>query len=233
MHPFPAPVVVTRYLPDLRAAVLAVSWLAQGCGGTSQSAAPPTATVQAPSQSGTSGSVAAPGASEPASAGGSATAASPAASSPANVDDETKPTASSPANVAEETKGNPPGNPPEGAAEAPAPHVSVKYIGLHVGGGPNDKATKAPFERAIARHFPELARCYATVARPGVAGTFGVDLLVPASGGRAQTSNSRTALPGDAFRDCVTHVFETVEFEKPKHGATKLSYAVRFDPEGA
>jgi hypothetical protein len=118
-------------------------------------------------------------------------------------------------------------------AEAPAPRGTVAYIGLHIGGGPNDKATKAPFERAIAKHFAELAECYAHLEKRGATGTFGIDLLVPATGGRATSSNARTALPGAAFRDCAVHVFETVDFDKPKLGATKLSYAVRFTPEGA
>ena len=35
------------------------------------------------------------------------------------------------------------------------PELKVENIGLHVGGGPNDADTKAPFIRAIAERFPQ------------------------------------------------------------------------------
>jgi len=129
----------------------------------------------------------------------------------------------------------PPEAPPAEAAQpeiSPAvPNVKVKNVGLHVGGGPNDAATKAPFETAIAKRFEDFQRCYAEIGKPAARGTFGIDLLVAATGGHPTTSKVRTALPGDAFRDCVALVFETVEFDPPKHGATKLSYALSFEPE--
>lgn len=110
------------------------------------------------------------------------------------------------------------------------PAVVVKNIGLHVGGGPNDAATKAPFLRAVERRFDDFRRCYGLVEKKDARGTFGIDLLVPREGGHAASSNSRTALGGPAFRDCVAHVFETVDFERPRGGATRLSYALSFEP---
>jgi len=127
----------------------------------------------------------------------------------------------------------PPETPPAPDPEIPGAiaKVKVKNIGLHVGGGPNDVATKAPFESAIGKHFDDFKRCYGKVEKASARGTFGIDLLIDARGGHPTTSNSRTALPGDAFRDCVAHVFETVVFDPPKHGATKISYALSFEPE--
>jgi hypothetical protein len=120
---------------------------------------------------------------------------------------------------------------PAPAPEAPAPAapvVSVNNIGLHVGGGPNDAATKAPFLKALAGAFPDFERCGALAPEGKREGTFGIDLLVPRGGGTAETSNARTAIPGDVFRDCVTKAFASVVFAPPKRGATKLSYALRF-----
>lgn len=111
------------------------------------------------------------------------------------------------------------------------PHVRVKNIGLHVGGGPNDAATKGPFLKAIAARFDDFRRCYGKIETAREKGTFGIDLLVPKEGGHAETSNPRTAMKGDAFRACIVEVFEGVAFDPPKRGATKLSYALAFEPE--
>jgi hypothetical protein len=110
------------------------------------------------------------------------------------------------------------------------PAVTVKNIGLHIGGGPNDAATKAPFLRQLAARFDSFKRCYQVIEVPEQKGTFGVDLLVPKEGGHAEASNPRTNLKGDAFRDCLITVFEDVNFDRPKRGATKLSYALAFEP---
>jgi hypothetical protein len=120
-----------------------------------------------------------------------------------------------------------------GAETSPgdAPRVRVENIGLHIGGGPNDPKTKAPFLRQIATEFDAFRLCYAKAEGEGARGTFGIDLLVPKEGGHAETSNARTAMKGAAFRDCVVDAFRAVVFEPPKHGRTKLSYALRFEPE--
>jgi hypothetical protein len=120
-----------------------------------------------------------------------------------------------------------PGAPP--AEELPP--VRVRNIGLHIGGGPNDAATKGPFLRQLAAEFDSFRRCYSTVETPGARGTFGIDLLVPKEGGHAAASNPRTNLKGAAFHDCMVTAFESVSFERPKHGATKLSYALAFEPD--
>lgn len=143
-----------------------------------------------------------------------------------------------PAPSAAPTLSGPGDPPPPAATPAPAPEpelppppdVKVTNIGLHVGGGPNDAATKAPFERAIRRVFDDFKRCYAKIGAPGAKGTFGIDLHIDRAGGHPATSNARTALPGDEFRDCVQQTFETVSFDPPRLGPTTISYALRFDP---
>ena len=118
-----------------------------------------------------------------------------------------------------------------GASEHPVPvRAVVRGIGMHVGGGPNDAATKAPFAAAIDAKAEDFRLCYSKIDSPGARGTFGIDLLVPAEGGHPATSNVRTALPGNAFRECMITAFESVEFARPKRGRTKLSYALRLEP---
>jgi hypothetical protein len=111
------------------------------------------------------------------------------------------------------------------------PRVRVTNIGLHIGGGPNDAATKAPFLRQIASHFDAFRRCYALVESPAAHGTFGIDLLIAKEGGTPVTSNARTGIKGPAFSDCVVKAFAAISFEPPRRGATKLSYALSFEPD--
>jgi hypothetical protein len=110
----------------------------------------------------------------------------------------------------------------------PLPEVKVEAVGLHIGGGPNDDATRAPFKSAISPHHGALLACYRKVEKPGATGTFGVDLFIPRSGGHPDVRQPRTAIRGEEFRDCVVEVFRNVEFEKPKRGPTIISYSVKF-----
>lgn len=119
----------------------------------------------------------------------------------------------------------------EEQSDSPPPAgVSVTGIGMHIGGGPNDTTTKAPFAAAIDAKTDDFRRCYAKLDSPAARGTFGVDLMIPKAGGHPATSNVRTVLPGDVFRTCMTAVFESIDFARPKHGRTKLSYALRLGP---
>lgn len=101
---------------------------------------------------------------------------------------------------------------------------------MHIGGGPNDAATKAPIAQSVGAHFDELRACWANADDPMRGGSFGVDLLVPADGGRAAVSHPRTAIRGEAFRDCVVEVFARIDFARPRGGRTTVSYALRFAP---
>jgi hypothetical protein len=100
---------------------------------------------------------------------------------------------------------------------------------MHVGGGPYDEPTKEPIKRSVQPHFDELKRCYAH-ASPRAAGDFGVDLLLQASGGRAKVSHPRTTLRGEGFVDCMTQVFEAIDFLPLKTNTTTVSYSLRFTP---
>ena len=117
---------------------------------------------------------------------------------------------------------------PPPAAEKPLPDVTLQNIGLHVGGGPNDAATKAPFRQAIEAHFDAIARCYAQVESAGKSGSFGVDITIPAAGGKASVSAPRTALGPESFRGCVVDELAQVSFAPPRRGATTISYSLLF-----
>ncbi len=56
----------------------------------------------------------------------------------------------------------------------------MKFYGLHVGGGKNDKAEHAPIISSISAHTDEFKRCFAKADDPKKGGTFGVQLLIPA-----------------------------------------------------
>jgi hypothetical protein len=110
------------------------------------------------------------------------------------------------------------------------PAVKVENIGMHIGGGPNDAISKAPIGDSVVPHMDELRACWAQVGDPARGGDFGIDLLIPAAGGRADVSHPRTSLRPDAFRDCVVAVFTAIDFQKPRTGRTTVSYSLRFTP---
>lgn len=110
----------------------------------------------------------------------------------------------------------------------PLPELKVENIGLHIGGGPNDAETKAPFLSAVAERFPSFMDCYRKNEDPAAGGRFGIDLHIGRSGGRARLEQPRTALRGADFRACLSSAFEAVEFQKPKKGPTTISYSLRF-----
>jgi hypothetical protein len=115
--------------------------------------------------------------------------------------------------------------------KAPArslPELKVENIGLHVGGGPNDADTKAPFQHAVAERFPAFLDCYRKNEDPEKGGRFGIDLHIPRTGGHPRVEQPRTAMRGPDFRACVSAAFESVEFDKPKLGPTTISYSLHF-----
>jgi hypothetical protein len=114
---------------------------------------------------------------------------------------------------------------------APLPAVKVENIGMHIGGGPNDAPTKEPIGKSVEPHFDELRACFAKVTDQKHGGDFGVDLKIPANGGKAQVSSPRTAIKGPGFQECVMGVFQSIDFLKPRFGLTVVSYSLRFTPQ--
>jgi hypothetical protein len=114
----------------------------------------------------------------------------------------------------------------------PLPEVVVESVGMHIGGGKNDEAEKAPFKSAIEPHFPEFRRCYQHTEQPGKGGTFGVDLFIDRDGGKAEVRQPRTGMSGEKFRNCVVEVFKSIDFERPRAGPTVISYSLRFSVGG-
>ncbi len=112
----------------------------------------------------------------------------------------------------------------------PLPDVAVKNIGMHIGGGPNDRATKAPIKESVQPHFDSFRACWKLVADKEKQGDFGADLLIPRDGGKAEVSHPRTSIRGERFGSCVVEVFESIHFKKPKTGKTMVSYSLRFTP---
>jgi hypothetical protein len=116
------------------------------------------------------------------------------------------------------------------AAPPPLPDVKVENIGIHIGGEKNLPEQKAPIRASVDPHMDDFRRCFALAEDPKKGGTFGVDLMIPKDGGKAEVTKPRTSLEGKPFRDCVTGVFAAIEFTKLKTGKTKVSYSLRFSP---
>ncbi len=99
---------------------------------------------------------------------------------------------------------------------------------MHIGGGPNDDASKRPFIHAIEASYDGLRACYRKAEDPMQGGTFGVDLKVGAKGGTPEIQQIRTALKGEPLRECLGTVFKAIQFGPPPKGPTIVSVSVRF-----
>lgn len=162
-------------------------------------------------------------------------ASSPSASAllaqPSRDDEPPAPSASGSPTPTASTAASAASPPIEFAKDAPSPKLRVYAIGLHIGGGPNDDATKEPIHASVAPHLETMKRCWPWVDAKELrrAGDFGVDLLIEAEGGRAKVENPR-GVKGEAFHRCMVGVFAAIEFKRPKTGKTLASYSIHFAP---
>ena len=108
------------------------------------------------------------------------------------------------------------------------PELRVEALGMHVGGGSNSPAEKAPFQRALERQFPAFLECYRRAEDPWAGGSFGIDIKIARAGGAPTIEQPRTKIRGAGFQDCMLAAFAKVQFEKPKAGPTVISYSVMF-----
>lgn len=108
------------------------------------------------------------------------------------------------------------------------PEIRVRHIGLHVGGGPNDEATRRPILRAIEAHERRFLGCYRQVDRPLRGGIYGIDLYVAGRGGSPEVRATRQKLGSEAFDACMQGAFREVRLPRPPR-PTVVSYSLRFD----
>jgi pyruvate/2-oxoglutarate dehydrogenase complex dihydrolipoamide acyltransferase (E2) component len=118
--------------------------------------------------------------------------------------------------------------PSSASTGAPLPELKVHLSGMHIGGGPNDEASKRPFIHAIESSYDALRACYRKAEDPLQGGTFGVDLKVGAKGGTPEIQQVRTALKGETLRECLSSAFKRIQFGPPPKGPTVVSVSVRF-----
>lgn len=113
--------------------------------------------------------------------------------------------------------------------DGPLPNVEVKFYGLHVGGGKNDKAEHAPIIKSVNRHLDDFKRCFGKADDLKKGGTYGIQLLIPGAGGKAEVSLPKSGITGDAFKACMLAVYTDMEFDPPKgHIKTNATYSVIF-----
>jgi len=108
------------------------------------------------------------------------------------------------------------------------PAVSVRPVGMHIGGESNSSESKKPFLRALEATNTQLLFCYRLVDSPLSGGTFGVDLFVALAGGAPDVRGMRHKLGGSEFEACMGRALAGARFDRPDR-ATVLSYSLRFD----
>lgn len=113
--------------------------------------------------------------------------------------------------------------------DGPPPNVEVKFYGLHVGGGKNDKAEHAPIITSVNRHLDDFKRCFGKAEDTKKGGTYGIQLLIPGAGGKAEVSLPKSGIKGDDFKACMLDVYTEMEFDPPKGKVkTNATYSVIF-----
>jgi hypothetical protein len=161
-----------------------------------------------------------------------APSSAPIAVSTASVASQPSTTAAVPSATASSSASAPPVASSPAAPEAPLPNVEVKFYGLHVGGGTNDKAEHAPIIGSVNAHLDDFKKCFAKLEDQKKGGTFGIQLDIPGTGGKAEVSHPRNGLKGDAFKDCMVAAYEAIDFQKPKGGVkTNATYSLIFTPQ--
>ena len=116
---------------------------------------------------------------------------------------------------------------PADVPEDIAVDVELVHMGLHIGGGPNDDATRNPLLERIKGAFPAFKRCYPKAAQGPANASVGVDLLIPTKGGNATVKSYRSVLKGSEFESCMKESFGAIEF-KEREKPTMISYSVLF-----
>jgi hypothetical protein len=120
------------------------------------------------------------------------------------------------------------------AASAPRPPaVALASVGLHVDGTLNREPHRGRLLRVFEREFNAFRRCHERAEKHAQGASFGVDLLIPKSGGRATMRQTRSRLTSKAFRTCMQGAFEAIRFAPPPSGRAEIvSYSVLFKPGG-
>jgi hypothetical protein len=109
--------------------------------------------------------------------------------------------------------------------------VEVVTVGLHVARPLGLEPHRSRLLRAFEKEFGAFERCHALASPHAQNASFGVDLLVPARGGRGAVRQTRTRLTGDTFQSCMQRAFETVVFEPPPTARPEIvSYSLLFKP---
>lgn len=108
------------------------------------------------------------------------------------------------------------------------PRLGIKQIGLHVGGGTGSAEERKALLDALAAGERGVLECYRLVDKPGVGGTFGVDLYVGAKGGHPEVRGVRHKLGGEEFEACMKGALSKAAFG-PQARPLVVSYSLRFE----
>jgi hypothetical protein len=124
----------------------------------------------------------------------------------------------------------PPAAAPPALAREPR-KVEVLTVGLHVARPLGLEPHRSRLLNAFEKQFGAFERCHALASAHAQNASFGVDLLVPARGGRGAVRQTRTRLTGEAFHSCMARTFEGVVFPPPPTARPEMvSYSLLFKP---
>jgi hypothetical protein len=125
------------------------------------------------------------------------------------------------------------------AVPSPAPNeprppaITLATVGLHVDGAFDKEPHRSRLVRVFEHEFGAFRRCHERAERHAQGASFGVDVLIPKTGGQAKVRQTRTRLESKAFRTCMQSAFEAIRFAPPPTARAEIvSYSVLFKPGG-
>ena len=107
------------------------------------------------------------------------------------------------------------------------PELSLRSIGMHIGGGENTPAEKRPWLEDLAQAESKLLACHLLTSQPLKGGVIGVEYYVGKAGGSAEIRSVRHKLGAEDYAQCLNEAFEFIQFHQPRQ-PTVVSCAFRF-----
>lgn len=126
--------------------------------------------------------------------------------------------------------------PSASAATEPAPAERARRtggklveLGMHIGGGPNDEATKNRVRRSTTPLFEAFRDCWARRSDAARPGHVGFDLRIPAHGGAITVDHPRDSVGDPEVVLCIASVLRGARFEGLGR-ETVVSWSLRLEP---
>ncbi len=96
------------------------------------------------------------------------------------------------------------------------PELSVRSIGMHIGGGENTPAEKKPWLLDLEQAEGAVLSCQKYARKPLEPGVIRLEYLVGKEGGAAEIRSVSQRIGDEKYAACVRDAYQQVVFHRPK-----------------